>query len=123
MQRVAGGNVRQEDEETVSSFPNFCHHLDENLDEFEINDREVSLALVDAERREPFEDRGPGIGIGITVEITRCRVVERDMGCKGVDKLVLGHDRYGEGTHRRSLRSIHRPFFVYRVAETNRRRE
>lgn len=49
MQRVAGGNVGQEDKEPVSTSANFGHHLDEDLDEFEINDREMSLALVDAE--------------------------------------------------------------------------
>lgn len=75
MQRVGGENVWKDDKETVSSSANFGHHLDEDLDEFEINDREMSLALVDAERREPFEDGGPGIGIGIRVEGKGCRMV------------------------------------------------
>lgn len=77
MQRVSGENVGKDDKETVSSFANFGHHLDEDLDEFEINDREMSLALVDAERREPFKDGGPGIeiGIGIRIEGKGCRMV------------------------------------------------
>lgn len=106
MQRVAGWNVGQEDKETVSSPANFCHHLDEDLGKFEINDREMSLALVDTERGEPFKDRGPGIGIGVTVEGNGFRMVEGDMGGEGVDKLVLSHDRVGEGTYRRSLDAI-----------------
>lgn len=50
MRRVGRGDVRKDDEETVSSATNFCHHLDEDLDEFEINDREMSLALGDGKR-------------------------------------------------------------------------
>lgn len=34
-------------------------HLEESLDELGVHDGEVSLALVDGEGGEPFEDGGP----------------------------------------------------------------
>lgn len=80
--------------------------MNEDLDEFEIDNGEMSLALVEGERREPFKDGGAVIEIGIMVEWKRCRMVEGDMGGEGVHELVLRHDRVGEGTNRRSLDAI-----------------
>lgn len=42
-----------------------AEHLNEDAHEFGIDGREVSLALVDSESGEPFEDGSSGIRVGL----------------------------------------------------------
>jgi hypothetical protein len=68
--------------------------LDEDLDELGIDGGEVSLALVDGERWEPFGNGGPG-GARIMAWGVGVGVVERDVGSERVDELGVSHGRVG----------------------------
>lgn len=78
----------------------FAKHLNQELSEFIIDGGEISLALMDGERRKPFKDGGPGIGIRIKIWRKTARMVERDVSSERVDELVLSHERVGESVER-----------------------
>lgn len=71
--------------------------MNEDPHEFGIDGREVSLALVDGESGEPFEDGRPGIRVGLGVRGMGVRIVKRDVGGERVNELVLIHARIVRG--------------------------
>lgn len=65
MWRVRRREVWQNYEATMALRTDFAKHLHEDSSEHGINGSKMSSALIDGERREPFEDGGPGVGIRI----------------------------------------------------------
>lgn len=53
---VAGRNIGEDYEAAMAVGSDLAEHVDEDSDEPGIDGGDVSLALVDGERREPFED-------------------------------------------------------------------
>lgn len=62
---IQGRKVGEDDERATAFSADITEHLEDDLDELGINKGEVREALVDAERREPPEDRRPRIGASI----------------------------------------------------------
>lgn len=58
---IEGREVWEDDERAMAFGADIAEHLDQNLDELGVHEGQVREALVDAQRREPSEDRGPRI--------------------------------------------------------------
>lgn len=55
--KIEGREVWEEDERAMALGADIAEHLEQNFDELGIHEGEVREALVDAQRREPSEDR------------------------------------------------------------------